>query len=219
MAKKIKKGKRWNRINKKILSELDYLADFQDAVEESFTAANIIANKVAKTIAADFPDMEAEVREKVERALLRAAPSEAASIARQAAIEALGPEAVVPEITLGLEANSLIGGTVEARAEMYTEATYATYENNVLAREMDEGVTLGRRISERDGDVCIDCEEAATDEFVPLSSLPEIGDSVCGPRCRCEFEFLGDGDSFRVSELFGGRITGQDRYGGSVEIN
>lgn len=219
MPKKTKKGKRWKRINKKILSELEYLDEFESAVEESFAAANVIANKVAKTVASDFPDTQAEIKEKVERALLRAAPSEAASIVRQAVIEALPPEAVIPEITLGLEANSLIGGTVEARAEMYTDATYATYENNVLAREMDEGVTLGRRVSEKDGDVCVDCEEAATDEFVPLDTLPEIGDSVCGPRCRCEFEFQTEGDSFKVSELFGGRITGQDQYGGSAEIN
>jgi hypothetical protein len=218
MPKK-RKGERWKRINKKILSELEYLDDFEQAVETSIAAAEVIATNVARTVAAGLPDKQAEVKASVERALLRAAPSEAAAIARQTAAEVLGAElASLPEIILGLEANSLIGGTIEARAEMYVEATYATYENNVLAREMDEGVTLGRRILE-EGDNCEDCIAAATDEFVPLSELPEIGDSVCMSRCRCEFEFGDEDASFRTSELFSGVITGQDKYGGSQEIN
>lgn len=218
MAKKTRKGERWKRINSKIRSELEYLADFEEAVEESFAAAEIISRKVAQTVAAEFPDMEASIRENVERALLRAAPSEAVLVVRHAVMEVLGTEASIPEIKVGLEAQSLIGGTIEPRAEMYTESAYATFENNVLEREKDEGVTLGRRVLE-EGDNCEDCITAASDEFVPLDSLPEIGDSVCGSRCRCEFEFLIGDESFRTSEIFGGRITGQEEFGGSVDIS
>lgn len=217
MHPKKKKGQRWKRINQKILSELDYLAEFQTAVETSFAAASIIAENVAAGV---LPDKQAAIRESVERALLRAAPSSAVEIARQAVIEVLGPEAAIPEITIGLEGNSLIGGTIESRAEMYTDSTYATFENNVLAREIDEGggEIRGRRVLE-DGDNCEDCIAASTEEFVPLSELPEIGDSVCQSRCRCEFEFEGDEGSFRTSELFGGTIRGQEAFGGDVEVS
>lgn len=217
MPPKKKKGQRWKRINKKILSELKYLAEFEAAVETSFAAASVIAENVAANV---LPDKQAAVRESVERALLRAAPSNAVEIAKQAVVEVLGSEAVIPEITIGLEGNSLIGGTVEARAEMYTDSTYATYENNVLAREIDEGggEIRGRRVLEA-GDNCEDCIAASTEEFVPLSELPDIGDSVCGPRCRCEFEFEGDSGSFRTSELFGGTIRGQEAFGGDIEVS
>lgn len=213
-----RKGARWRRINKKILSEFEYLAEFEAVTEASFAAAEIIAAKVAQTLSAQFPDAQAELRNKVERALLRAAPSEALTAARQAAIDVLGVEAVIPDLPIGIEANSLIGGTIQSRAEMYTDATYATFENNVLLREMDEGVNLGRRVLE-EGDNCDDCIAASTEEFVPLDTLPEIGDSVCGPRCRCEFEFDISGVQFATSELFSARIGGQEDLGGSVDIN
>lgn len=112
----------------------------------------------------------------------------------------------------------LVGGTVEARASMYVNSTYATYENNVVEREKDEGVTLGRRVLEA-GDNCDDCIVASSEEFVPLDELPEIGDSVCQSRCRCEFEFQIDGDSFRTSDIFSGVVSGQEQYGGDVEVS
>lgn len=104
------------------------------------------------------------------------------------------------------------------RAAMYTDAAYATFANQELQRERDEGVTLGRRICEKDGTSCDECVSAATEEWVPLDDLEEIGSLQCLNNCRCEFEFQTDGVEFRTSDVFTGVIGGQDQYGGSVTI-
>lgn len=214
-------AQRWKRINEKIISEIEYLNDFEQQAERSFQAAELLTERVVNSLPLEVGPLVEEI---VADSLVRAAPSEAESVAKKAIVDTLEVEnaseiADVVSFAGILGVGLLMGGTIQSRAEMYTDATYATYENNVLAREMDEGVTLGRRISEKDGEVCVDCEAAATDEFVPLADLPEIGDSVCGPRCRCEFEFLTEGDSFRTSELFSGTIRGQERYGGDETVN
>lgn len=104
------------------------------------------------------------------------------------------------------------------RAGLYIEGAYAEYMNQVVERESDNGVIMGRRITEGDGSVCDDCDMAATEEFIPLDEILEIGSLQCGPRCRCEIEFGDEDSSFRTSDLFGGVISGQDAYGGDVEI-
>lgn len=206
---------RWLRINSKIQSELAYLSGFQEEADASFTAAEMIADKVARSFARAFPDAQAEIREKVGHALFTSAPSEASAVSRRTVVEIVGQE--IPEIITGSEAGFLIGGSIEPRAQMYPEASYATYQNSILERESDDGVNLGRRVLE-DGDNCDDCIAASTDEFVPLDTLPEIGDSVCGSRCRCEFEFDLSGVRFATSDLFSAQIGGQEEFGGSVEI-
>lgn len=75
-----------------------------------------------------------------------------------------------------------------SRAAMYVESTYATYENNVVAREWDEGATLGRRVCEEDDASCEECVAAADTYFVPLSEIPEIGSLRCLTNCRCHIE-------------------------------
>jgi hypothetical protein len=72
---------------------------------------------------------------------------------------------------------------------MYVDASYATYANNVTFRERDEGVTLGRRVSEEDTESCDECVDAAGTEFVPLDELPEIGSLTCMSNCRCTVEY------------------------------
>lgn len=208
--------KEWKRVNEKILSELEYLGDFEQAVDNSFGAAEAIGEQVVQGLDVP-PELEPSVRDAVADALLQATPSDAESVVN-GILSAAGVVSTVA-VEAGL-ASLLIGGTVESRAQMYTDSTYATYENNVLSRERDEGggEIRGRRVLEA-GDNCEDCIAASTEGFVPLSDLPEIGDSVCGPRCRCEFEFETDGDSFRTSELFGGRIGGQEAFGGDVEVS
>ena len=76
-----------------------------------------------------------------------------------------------------------------ARAQLYAESIYATYENNVMAREWDAGVTLGRRISEEDSASCDECVAAADTYYVPLSEIPEIGTLQCLTNCRCTIEY------------------------------
>lgn len=105
------------------------------------------------------------------------------------------------------------------RAGLYAEAAYSEYVIQTVEREADNGVTLGRRICENDGASCDECVDAATEEFIPLDEIADIGSLQCINNCRCEIEFLVDGTEFRPSEIFRGIVGGQDRFGGSVEIN
>jgi hypothetical protein len=104
------------------------------------------------------------------------------------------------------------------RAGMYPNAAYATYENQLVQREADNGVVLGRRICAEDEASCEECVSAATEEFIPLSEIPDIGSLTCITNCRCEIEFDVEGVQFATSDVFSGVIGGQDPYGGSVEI-
>lgn len=104
------------------------------------------------------------------------------------------------------------------RAGMYPNAAYSTYENQVLQRESDSGVTLGRRVCEADGASCEECVDAATEELIPLDEIPEIGSLQCLNSCRCEIEFSIGGEEFRTSDVFSGVISGQEAFGGDVEI-
>lgn len=94
------------------------------------------------------------------------------------------------------------------RAGMYPNAAYSTYENQVLQREADHGVTFGRRVCEADGSSCESCVEAATDEFIPLDDIPDIGSLDCLNNCRCEIEFSVGGEEFLTSDLFSATLGG-----------
>lgn len=80
-------------------------------------------------------------------------------------------------------------GFVPARAVMYADAAYATYQNNVTAREFDNGVALGRRVCEEDPASCEECVSAASTYFSTLEDLPEIGSLTCLNNCRCYVEY------------------------------
>jgi hypothetical protein len=78
----------------------------------------------------------------------------------------------------------LLNGTVQARAELYGQAGRATH------REME------RRIGRLEGDdeesnelgiadSCDECLDATAQGWVPIGSLPAVGDRLCGTRCRC----------------------------------
>lgn len=80
-----------------------------------------------------------------------------------------------------------------ARAIQYAESGYRTYENGVLQREKDAGTGFARRVLDEtaahcDGDN--NCPSLATEEFIPITEMAEIGDSPCGGRCRCTIEFM-----------------------------
>jgi hypothetical protein len=80
-----------------------------------------------------------------------------------------------------------------ARGSMYAEAAYSTYENNVAARESDFGVTKARRVCEEDQASCDECVQAATEEFISLSEVSDIGTLTCMNNCRCYYEFSYEG--------------------------
>ena len=217
------------RIAAKVRSEKTFLTGFQDEVERSFQAARQIAAQVAESITVQpvkalsrklAGSLKNKVEKRVTEALLIATPSDVNTVVRKAVAEALEDDDLIAEMVSvdeGLAAK-LIGGTIVSRAGLYADAIYATFQNNVAAREFDSGVTLGRRICVSDEDSCDECDEAATEEFVPLDDLAEIGSLACGSRCRCEFEFSLEGVEFATSDVFSAEIGGQDAYGGSVTI-
>jgi hypothetical protein len=72
-----------------------------------------------------------------------------------------------------------------ARAMMYADSAYKTYENGVLQREKDAGAGYARRVLDDAAEHCEDCPSLATEEFLDITEVAEIGDSTCGGRCRC----------------------------------
>lgn len=90
-------------------------------------------------------------------------------------------------------AASEITESVDNRAGMYANAAYSTYENQVRERERDAGVIMGRRVCEEDGQSCDECIEAATEEYMPLEELSDIGSLQCLNNCRCSIEFSYEG--------------------------
>lgn len=115
-------------------------------------------------------------------------------------------------------AEELSAEGIANRAGLYAEAAYSEWLNQTLERERDEGTNLGRRICEADGASCDECVDAATEEFIPLDEIPEIGTLQCLHNCRCEIEFSVEGQQFATSDVFQGIVGGQDAYGGDVTI-
>jgi hypothetical protein len=211
-------SERWARIHEKVQSELTYLANFEQEAQASFTAAETAAKQAVEAIAGQIPDgLETLVEERVTEALLTTAPSEAEAVATAAVEDALadsvGAEtaaAVAEVVTLdkaGAILDSLIGATIPSRAAMYPSAAYTTFETNVRERERDTGVTLARRVCAEDEASCDECVEAATDEYMPLDEVSDIGSLTCMNNCRCFFEFSFEGVepigiNATVSEIF-----------------
>jgi hypothetical protein len=195
------------RIKARIDSELKYLREFQKQAKASFNAARKIASSVAAQLEAEpiksfsgklTASMRAKIEKKVFEDLLEANPSEAEQVTRKAisdVLEGLEARLISDSIQITVEdAADLIGATIPARAGMYADAAYGTYQNNEAARESDSGVTLGRRICPEDDASCDDCVDAADTFFAPLDDLPEIGSLQCLNNCRCYFEYASPDD-------------------------
>lgn len=151
--------------------------------------------------------MDAEKFARIEERLR----SELSYLAQFRADVAQAAQLATPESPLSTEG-------IANRAGLYAEAAYSEWVNQVVERESDEGVTLGRRICESDGASCEECVDAATEEFIPLDEIPEIGTLQCMHNCRCEIEFQVEGQQFRTSDIFQGVVGGQDEFGGSVTL-
>lgn len=191
-------AEQWARINSKILSELKYLNQFEDEVKASFRTSQKLASAAVRSL--EVPaGLETLVEERVAEALLTAAPSTAEATARQAVAEVLADSVgaqeaqVIASAVQVAEAPELIGATIPSRAQMYTDAAYSTYENNVSAREQDAGAAGVRRVCENDDSSCDDCINAASPEYQAFEDVPDIGSLTCGHRDRCSFEFSYEG--------------------------
>jgi len=79
-------------------------------------------------------------------------------------------------------------GRFADRASMYGEAGFNTYQNGLRMREQVAGMDQERRVI-NSGRSCNDCIVEAGQGWQPMGALRRIGDSQCGARCRCVFEF------------------------------
>lgn len=209
------------RIAAKVNSEKAYLNEFEDQVRRSFAAADKIASQVVENLEVAptkamneklTPTQKKKVEKRVRAALLTAAPSEAKAKAKRAVREVIEDEglSLVAESVSVSEslASDLIGGTIVSRTQMYPEAAYATFQNNVAAREFDSGVTLGRRICAEDEASCDECVAAAADsvDFVPLDDLDEIGSLQCMNNCVVAGTMMGGRFFGGLKALYTGEI-------------
>lgn len=191
-------NKQWSRINQKILSELEYLNKFEAEAEASFLAAQTIASQVVQSLGNKMPaGLESVVEERVAEALYKAAPSEAAIIARRIVAETLADSVaeagVIAESVQVAGAELLIGATISSRSAMYVDATYSTFENSVASRERDAGAMGVRRVCEEDATSCDECVEWGGSDYVPFGEIADIGSLQCLNNCRCTFEFSYEG--------------------------
>lgn len=76
-----------------------------------------------------------------------------------------------------------------ADAIKYSDAGYKLWSNMVLEREKKLGTGFARRILDEGTEHCEDCPALATEEFIPITEVAEIGASSCGSFCHCDIEY------------------------------
>ena len=96
------------------------------------------------------------------------------------------------EIANGTQA---LDGRALVRSDLYADAANGTYWEMSKRSFSQDGYDEGRRVLEPGADHCEDCEEYASEGWMPIDDIPEIGNSQCLTRCRCEIEFRRNGES------------------------
>lgn len=196
----------WIATGAKIHSELGYLEKFQAQVEEADRTAKAIASDVALASAADpsIPaGLESVIEERVASAIIGNSVSDIEAVTKEAVRSAIADsvgsdvaETVASQITIGViddfsgRLEQLIWGEVGSRGRSYADAAYGAYENSVKAREGEAGAVGVKRVDSNDDAECDDCPLLATDDYVAMDEVTDIGDnSACVSKCRCWFEF------------------------------
>ena len=90
------------------------------------------------------------------------------------------------EIANGTQA---LDGRALVRSDLYADASNGTYWEMTSRGYMQDGFDEGRRVLESGADHCDDCLEYANEGWQPIDDIPEIGNSQCLTRCRCEIEY------------------------------
>lgn len=85
-------------------------------------------------------------------------------------------------------------GRMFVRADMYADASNGTYWEIDKRSHLADGYDIGRRVLEPGADHCDDCVEYASEGWMPIDEIPEIGNSQCMTRCRCEIEYRRSGE-------------------------
>jgi len=78
---------------------------------------------------------------------------------------------------------------IPARAEMYGTAGIGSYENSVLDRNIEFGLSIARRVMARGVDSCDVCIDEDDLGWQDINEIRRIGDSPCGARCNCIIEY------------------------------
>ncbi len=166
-------SERWARIGQKVASETSYVNAFEKDYQVSERAARGLVSEAVDKLGISAIDAESIVKS--------VAPSEVA-------LE-LARKAESTTVIFDSRVNELIFGQTPARSQLYMESIYGTHENSVSDRESDAGVVSGRRVCEEDGASCDECVAAASDDYVPLDEIADIGSLTCMSNCRCEIIF------------------------------
>lgn len=82
-----------------------------------------------------------------------------------------------------------LDGRMLVRSDLYADASNGTFWEMTKRDYLQNGYDEGRRVLEPGSDHCDDCEEYASEGWMPIDEIPEIGNSQCLTRCRCEIEF------------------------------
>lgn len=219
---------RWVRVGGRIHEQIEYMKGFRQEVEKAQETSETIAHSVMQHVirSPEIPDaLDETVRERVLAAIMENSAADLDSVVGAAVRDVITDVAdedvvssLVSEVVTGIidpaatRLEDLIWGSVSNRSQSYMDAAYGTYENNVRAREADAGVVLARRVCEDDSSSCDDCPQLATDEYVSLDEIADIGESACGSFCRCYLEFSYEG----ITELGAGEslvLEGDQDFG------
>jgi hypothetical protein len=94
------------------------------------------------------------------------------------------------------------------RAQMYADASYATYQNSITLRERAAGVRLARRVLDTGAQHCEDCPPLAALGWIPIEELVPIGATECQVQCRCTIEYQTEAEAPPVEEQVAGAGAG-----------
>lgn len=82
-----------------------------------------------------------------------------------------------------------LSGVVPARSAGYANSIWSVAMNLHAASKLRDGYSEERRVMGGAERHCVVCPELAARGFVKIGTLPKIGDSPCGPGCRCWFTY------------------------------
>jgi hypothetical protein len=87
-----------------------------------------------------------------------------------------------------------------ARATLYAQGVWATYQQMRGALADQSGMDEERSVTDPAAASCAECDALEADDWVPLGTLPEVGERECLSNCRCGIEYRSTADQ-GVEEL------------------
>lgn len=93
------------------------------------------------------------------------------------------------DFATGMPSKNERDGRVPSRLEMYGRAAVGTYENSVLDRNKDYGLSIARRVTARGSASCDPCIDEEDIGWQDINEIARIGETPCGARCNCGIEY------------------------------